>query len=159
MGKLAGIRADTSLGGIVNDVMSSLSTQILQGLQPEFHAAIKAILERADSELTSDMMRAVTGLKLQINALSKQVSTTPEYAHAIMKMQRDFLGALGRVRIPDNTEQLDRIEAQQPDLYPVIKAINEIEFPVPDVVPRVWDFEIIRDKKGMIDHVIAKAGD
>lgn len=157
MGKLAHIpMGPPSLEGMVKDVVDNIVSQTQRGLQPDFAQQINyinAVIETMGGIAPAVQRAMVAEIKPILAELRKKKPDNSKALHDRL------VNALSNIRIPDNTEQLNRIEAQQPDLYPVIKAVKDLKFPEPDVYPRVWDFEIIRNDDGLIERVIATAED
>lgn len=106
--------------------------------------AAQAALEKASGEVEKAILKELEAIK---GGLRRAVKDLREVSREGDEALREgLIAALGRVRIPDYSESLARIEA-------LLSEEDEDE----DDDPKEWDFDIQRDRNGFIRSVTAKA--
>lgn len=150
--------------GVINSIATLMANSVADSAKPEFERLLAAVGENAEQggQSVDDAVAVLQqAIKAEIDGIKPEIK---KIADALSSSNRDMVGLQGRlvealsnVKIPDYTNQLDRLEKSQPDLSPVMKAIDGIEFPEPEERPTEWVFDIERHNNGLIKSVTARA--
>jgi len=153
------------LEGVIESIAQLMAQSVADSATPEFKRLMQAVNAnggRADNSVTKATNALRQAIKDEVKSLKPEISKIAESLESsskdIVDLQGKLVGALSRVKIPDYSAQLDRLERSQPDLSPVLDAVRNIEIPEPqDERPLEWKFEIERHRNGLVKSVTAKA--
>lgn len=154
----------------IEGVIASIADAMAQGAADRVSPQIASLLSKVEEsgstantardrlagEIKKAISSEISALKPEIRKVAEALSTSNR---DMVDLQGRLVDALSNVVIPDYTDQLRRLEAAQPDLSPIIKAINSIEIPEYEAEERAdeWVFDIQRNQNGLIKSVTAKA--
>lgn len=155
-----------SLEGVINQVIEELAQRAYGNVAPDIKKVVQAVNEngaRGDNSVNKATAALRKAIQDEVKSLKPEIQKVLEALQSSNKemvgLQGRLVNALSNVRIPDYTDQLKRLEQSQPDLSPVLKAIQSIEIPENEERPREWEFEIERHRNGLIKSVKARAID
>jgi hypothetical protein len=152
------------LEGVIESISQLMAQSVADSATPEFKRLLQAVNDnggRSDNSITKATNALKQAIQSEIRSLKPEIKKLAEVLQSTNKdmlgLQGNLVDALSKVKIPDYSDQLERLERSQPDLSPVIKAVKGIEIPEPDERPLVWEFDIERHRNGLIKSVTAKA--
>ena len=122
--------------------------------------AVKALEPSIKATLGPTLQKGFAGVEAKLEALAEDLKTGGLTQADMVKLQGDIVKALGRVKIPDYSEALRRLENRPiptVDLEPIVKQLESMEFTVEQ--PEKWTFHVERDRNGLIKTVTAEADD
>ena len=122
-------------------------------------SAAQAAIDAITPAITEAVNGQVDGLRAALRNVAKELAKKPNSHADIMKLQGRIVEAMGRVKIPNYADQLQRIEAKTTDLNPLMDKIDAIEYPEQIERPLKWRFDVVRNSNGLISEVIATAED
>lgn len=160
--KLEGILEAIAAGvaeTVVNDLSEGMTrhSQGLNALQERIDTVSPQVQEMITSAVEYAVQETVQRLLPQIEGVTKGLSEKLTQGD-LRAFREDLVKALGKVTIPDYTEQLRRLERRQVDLAPVLMKLDELKVE-PEEEPSSWVFDIKRDNQGRIISVTANEAD
>lgn len=156
--KLEGILEAIAAGvaqTVVQDMAEGMTrhSQGLNAVQQRIDVLSPQIQEMLAGAVEYAVQETVQRLLPQIEGISKGLQSKLSY-NDLRTFREELVTALSRVKIPDYTEQLKRLESRQVDLGPVLTKLDQLK-EEEEEEPSTWVFDIKRDNQGRIVSVVA----